>query len=250
MLSAVGTFARSLLPGTLIGNIQDERAITGTTAPDTSGALQAAAARPPGPVGLIADALDANALVSAMHGATARWHAEPPADGNTNHILALHHANFMLWHLEDDARNPAATAEEVAGVKRSIDRVNQTRNDFAEAVDVQLLQVLQQAGLPQPTAPLHSETPGQILDRLSILSLKRFHTEEETHRQTASEAHRMRNLERLAILHEQSRDLTDCLQDLWVAILRGERRFKQYRQFKMYNDPELNPVLYRAGYRR
>ncbi len=96
-----------------------------------------------------------------------------------------------------------------------------------------------------PLAPLHSETPGLIVDRMSILSLKIYHTGEEARRETATEAHRRRNQDRLAVLEEQRSDLAGCLDVLWRQIVAGERRFKLYRQMKMYNDPELNPVLYR-----
>jgi hypothetical protein len=74
--------------------------------------------------------------------------------------------------------------------------------------------------------------------------LKIYHTEEEAHRATATEPHRQRNAERLALLAEQRGDLAGCLDDLWTKVLEGKRRFKLYRQLKMYNDPELNPAMY------
>jgi hypothetical protein len=83
-----------------------------------------------------------------------------------------------------------------------------------------------------------------MIDRLSILALKIFHTREEAHRGSATEAHRQRNAERLALLEEQRDDLAACLDALWSEVLDGKRRFKLYRQMKMYNDPELNPVMY------
>jgi hypothetical protein len=92
----------------------------------------------------------------------------------------------------------------------------------------------------------HSETPGMMMDRLSILSLKLFHTQEELDRAAAPPGHRERNAERLATLQEQRDDLARCLDRVWTQVCAGERYFKQYRQLKMYNDPELNPVLYRA----
>jgi hypothetical protein len=95
------------------------------------------------------------------------------------------------------------------------------------------------------TTPLHSETPGMMIDRLSILALKRFHTAEEAVRPDATPAHHQRNRERLAILDAQRGDLAGCLDELWRDIQNGRRRFKLYRQLKMYNDPALNPVLYR-----
>jgi hypothetical protein len=84
-----------------------------------------------------------------------------------------------------------------------------------------------------------------MIDRLSILELKRFHTEEEVAR-AANEDHVQRNRERLAVLKEQRDDLRDALEALWAEVMSGKRRFKLYRQLKMYNDPALNPVLYRA----
>ena len=94
------------------------------------------------------------------------------------------------------------------------------------------------------TAPLHSESPGLILDRLSILALKLYHTAEESRRASASGEHRQRNIERLQLLEEQREDLAACLNTLWTEVLSGKRRFKLYRQLKMYNDPDLNPAVY------
>jgi hypothetical protein len=86
-----------------------------------------------------------------------------------------------------------------------------------------------------------------MIDRLSILALKIYHTREEAERAGAPEGHAERNLERLAILEEQRRDLSACLDALWRETLEGTRRFKLYRQLKMYNDPALNPAVYRAS---
>jgi hypothetical protein len=96
-----------------------------------------------------------------------------------------------------------------------------------------------------PRGEQHSETPGMMIDRLSILSLKLFHTRQELDRSGAPAGHRERNVERFATLQGQRDDLTRCLERLWLQVCGGERSFKQYRQLKMYNDPELNPVLYR-----
>jgi hypothetical protein len=188
--------------------------------------------------------LDALLIVRMQDENTAAWHetaiAQVEADGLLAIAMAQHRANFDLWHEEDKARDPGATDADIAGVKRAIDKLNQRRNDLVERMDAWLLDALEQ----NERAPLHSETPGLMIDRLSILALKIFHTREEAHRVTAREAHRQRNAERLALLEEQRSDLAACLDSLWADVLDGKRRFKLYRQLKMYNDPELNPVLY------
>jgi len=159
-------------------------------------------------------------------------------------VARQHLANFELWHIEDEARAPGATDHEIAGVKRRIDRTNQRRNDLAEELDRILLEWLAGRGLPRPAAALHSESPGLMIDRLSILALKIYHTREETGRVDAPQGHAERNSQRLAVLEEQRADLAGCLDALWRETLAGERRFKIYRQLKMYNDPSLNPAIY------
>jgi hypothetical protein len=180
---------------------------------------------------------------------TAVWHQETPAVPSLltefDRALAEQHlANFELWHAEDAARTPEASDHDLAAIKRFIDRANQRRNDLTERCDELLLDSLQQRNLPAADAELHSETPGLILDRLSILSLKLFHTREEIDRAEAPPGHRERNVERLRILTEQRSDLARSLDRLWQQVLEGTRRFKLYRQLKMYNDPSLNPAVY------
>jgi hypothetical protein len=153
-------------------------------------------------------------------------------------VLDQHRANYDLWHREDQARDPHASDATIVQVKHDIDRLNQRRNDLAEQIDIALLQL----SPTHPSAPLHSESPGLIIDRLSILALKIFHTGEQLHRSTPE--HQQRNQSRLSVLNEQRTDLAACLDDLWSDVLAGRRRFKLYRQLKMYNDPTLNPVLY------
>jgi Protein of unknown function (DUF4254) len=179
-------------------------------------------------------------MTAALHETEGELEIEASADGLMALAMAQHRANFELWHEEDKARAPEVTDAEIARVKRAIDVLNQRRNDLVEKMDLWLLARLEQ----NPAAPLHSETPGLMIDRLSILALKIYHTHEEAHRASATEGHRIRNAERLALLEEQRKDLADCLDALWAEVLNGTRRFKLYRQMKMYNDPELNPAVY------
>jgi hypothetical protein len=201
--------------------------------------------------------LSADAIARLHDQLTSTWHLEPADGGATASPAGLvaesdwldlvarqHRANFDLWHIEDLARAPGATDAELASVKRRIDPTNQRRNDLAEELDRALLAWLSPRKLPRQTAPLHSETPGLMIDRLSILSLKVFHTREEAARADAPPGHAQRNRERLGTLEEQRADLSRCLDELWQETLAGIRRFKIYRQFKMYNDPSLNPAIY------
>jgi hypothetical protein len=193
--------------------------------------------------------LSAGEIVALQDRLTELWHRtagpEEAVAGEWLELVARQHrANFDLWHIEDEARAPHVTDAELARVKRRIDPTNQLRNDLAEELDRQLLKWLEARGLPNAAAPLNSESPGPIVDRLSILGLKIYHTREETARPDAPEGHRERNLARLQVLEEQRRDLAGCLDALWRETVNGQRGFKLYRQMKMYNDPALNPAIY------
>ncbi len=192
------------------------------------------------------DVPDVRALAALQMLWTSEWHRTSPTLPHSLGLISLiqqeHRANFALWHEEDKARDPSATDPQIAAVKRAIDSLNQQRNDFVEDIDEWLLRHLP---MPAPTAAAHSETPGMMLDRLSILALKVFHTREESERPDASPEHHQRNAERLLILNEQRSDLSSALAALLDAIVAGEKSFKLYRQMKMYNDPDLNPEVYR-----
>ncbi|MGI4757219.1 MAG: DUF4254 domain-containing protein [Janthinobacterium lividum] len=189
--------------------------------------------------------LNAAGLVQNFKQHTSLWHQiEPQSDAENETALHLHLTNFQLWHLEDSARDPLATDATIAQVKRTIDKTNQRRNDLVERFDAELLLALSASHLPAASAPMHSETPGLIVDRLSILALKIFHTDEQVRRENTSVEHRARNQQRLLVLQQQSADLATCLSCLWQEVCEGKRRYKLYQQLKMYNDPDLNPVLY------
>ncbi len=189
--------------------------------------------------------------INRVHEETvAAWHEGPIANDYAGFLQAVceqHACNFRLWHEEDIARSRDVTDERIAEVKRAIDGHNQKRNDRIENLDELLLAQLDEQGVVTPSdAPLNTETPGSTIDRLSILSLRIFHLEEELARTDASEEHRQKVAMRLSICRVQQHDLSASLDMLLEDIFSGRRRLKVYRQLKMYNDPTLNPFLYKA----
>lgn len=168
---------------------------------------------------------------------------QPGPQGAWLAIDANHRFNSLLWDEENRARRRDVGPAEIAASKGLIDRYNQQRNDAVEAIDEALLAQLAQVRQTD-SARLSSETAGAMIDRLSILALKIFHMRGQTQRAEAGAAHidtcRAR-LQRLAI---QRHDLACCLDRLLDEAHRGQAYFKVYRQFKMYNDPSLNPYLY------
>ncbi|MSU72844.1 MAG: DUF4254 domain-containing protein [Opitutus sp.] len=179
---------------------------------------------------------------------TRLWHDQPTASlPEAADLLRLagenHRRNFDLWHAEDEARRDDLGAAHVYRTKRAIDRLNQERNDFIQRMDEWLINELHP---PTAGCPLNSETPGMMIDRLSILALKSYHMAVEAERTEATPEHRQKAAQKLAIINRQRGDLQACLQELPDDIARGRRTFRVYFQFKMYNDPTLNPALYAA----
>jgi hypothetical protein len=162
-------------------------------------------------------------------------------------IARQHYFNFALWHEEDDARSPSASDTVIAGVKRRIDRLNQQRNDAIETIDLFLSDWL--AGIPidaPASARQNTETVGSVIDRLSILSLRLYHLDEQWNRTNVDPEHKERTAAKISVCREQQRDLAKGLDELLVDICQGVKRHKVYRQFKMYNDPTLNPAIYNS----
>ena len=193
--------------------------------------------------------------------ATSGWPLDEPAPrddaaggGLWRWIQANHRFNSQLWNEEDLARRTLVADAEIAANKRAIDRFNQARNDATERVDEVLLVALglvdaasARTDAPRSTAPagarLNSETAGSMIDRLSILALKVHAMRAQTLRADVAPEQRDASVGRLARLEEQRRDLAACLDALLADSAAGRACFKVYRQFKMYNDPQLNPVL-------
>jgi hypothetical protein len=154
-----------------------------------------------------------------------------------------HRYNTLLWNEEDKARRTDVGSMEIAISKRLIDQYNQKRNDAVEAIDEAILAKLD-ACPHLDNARLNSETAGAMIDRLSILCLKILHMREQTQRTDADAEHIATCAAKLQRLTLQRQDLASCLDELLRDAREGRAYFKIYRQFKMYNDPALNPYLY------
>jgi hypothetical protein len=171
--------------------------------------------------------------------------SNPFADGSFDALLyGKNWIDTVQWHLEDIVRNPEIDPVEGLKLKRRIDKSNQERTDLVERVDDYFLERFKNA-VPKPGARINSETPAWLLDRMSILMLKIYHMEEQTRRTDASGDHLAKCQSKLSMLMEQKGDMRAAFDELMEDIGTGVRRFKVYRQVKMYNDPSLNPVLYK-----
>jgi hypothetical protein len=188
---------------------------------------------------------DSGVIAGQQTRLTELWHRQEPAvesAGFAGLVAHNHLRNFQLWHEEDVARRNDLGFERVFQAKRAIDKYNQERNNFIEEMDKVLVAALQPA---ESGCPRNSETPGMIIDRLSILALKEFHMREETERADAAASHREACAAKLARIVRQRSDLTQSLAELLADVAARRRTFAVYYQFKMYNDPALNPQLYR-----
>jgi hypothetical protein len=149
----------------------------------------------------------------------------------------------VQWHLEDIIRNPSIEPVEALAIKRRIDRSNQERTDLVELIDSYFLDRYKDAK-PLPEATINTESPAWAVDRLSILVLKIYHMYQEVIRPDAEPTHKAACEAKLSVLMEQKKDLSEALDQLLSDIEEGKKYMKIYKQMKMYNDPELNPILY------
>ena len=149
----------------------------------------------------------------------------------------------VQWHYEDIIRLPDIDPVEALTLKRKIDASNQVRTDMVEFIDSYYLDIFKNVKI-QPDAKINTESPAWAIDRLSILALKIYHMSEEANRETASDQHRLNCEQKLQVLLEQRIDLSSAIDDLLQSIAHGKKYMKVYKQMKMYNDDELNPMLY------
>lgn len=158
-------------------------------------------------------------------------------------LYAKNRIDAVQWHLEDIIRDPEIDPVAALALKRRIDRSNQDRTDMVEELDSYFRQEYADVKVLD-NATINTESPAWALDRLSILALKIYHMAAEVARTDASEEHKARCAAKLAVLEEQRVDLTSAIDALLDDIAAGRKYMKVYRQMKMYNDADTNPVLY------
>lgn len=156
-----------------------------------------------------------------------------------------HRFNYQLWHAEDRARREDKGFEYVYHAKREIDHCNQQRNNRMEAIDQLLWETYKPS--THKKARLHSETPGMMIDRLSIMALKSYHMQLQTVRLETSLDHQRQCQQKLNVILAQQSQLAACYDQFTQEVKEGTATFRVYHQFKMYNDPTLNPELYNAS---
>lgn len=151
----------------------------------------------------------------------------------------------VQWHLEDIIRDPEIDPVEALALKRRIDASNQDRTDLVERIDSYFYEKYHEV-IAKPTAKINTESPAWAMDRLSILHVKLWHMQVEVDRKDVSAEQHMRCVEKMDVLKEQLKDMTISISQLLEDYKNGERVMKVYKQMKMYNDPSLNPVLYKG----
>ncbi len=165
-----------------------------------------------------------------------------PKDGISHLLYRKNWIDTVQWHYEDIIRDPDIDPVEALVLKRKIDASNQDRTDLVEDIDSYFLKKYQSVKIMED-AVINTESPAWAIDRLSILALKIYHMREEAERKDASEEHIKKCQEKLGVLLEQRVDLSAAIDQLLKDIEAGRKYMKVYKQMKMYNDDELNPVL-------
>ena len=170
--------------------------------------------------------------------------SNPYPNGSIEYLLYLKNwIDTVQWHLEDIIRDPNIDPVEALKIKRRIDRSNQERTDMVEYIDSYFLDKFKGVTVAAD-ARINTESPAWAIDRLSILALKIYHMQQEVLRKDVGEKHIAECQRKLDTLLQQRVDLSGAIDELLDDMAEGRKYMKVYKQMKMYNDPELNPVLY------
>ncbi|MER6011551.1 DUF4254 domain-containing protein [Streptomyces bluensis] len=140
-------------------------------------------------------------------------------------VTRLHAVNGRLWDTEDRVRSALLTPVQVADCKREIDQLNAERNALAERAD-EILGALAHSG-DDAAAPLHTETLASVVDRLSVLTLRIWHSERASARDELARR-------RVPALHQQREELCAALDTLVSDAIAGRRRLPVPARYKFY----------------
>jgi len=192
--------------------------------------------------------IESKKLLDLFDRKTIEWHKVEPNELEEietidDAILKLLLRNFQLWHTEDEARRKDVPDSCIADCKRKIDKLNQSRQDIIEKCD-ELIILIWPWVSENSDLPMNTETPGSVIDRLSVASLKMFHMKEQTLRTDVGSLHIAKCNDKLNALGNQRKDLALAFDQLIEGLCEHRKKLKVYRQFKMYNDPSLNPAMY------
>ncbi len=165
-----------------------------------------------------------------------------PKDSIEHLLYRKNWIDTVQWHYEDIIRDPEIDPSSALELKRKIDASNQDRTDLVEYIDSYFLNKYQSVEIKND-ATINTESPAWAIDRLSILALKIYHMNEEATRKDASREHLSKCQSKLQVLVEQKKDLSTAIDQLLLDIEAGRKYMKVYKQMKMYNDEELNPIL-------
>ena len=170
----------------------------------------------------------------------------PYKKGEFSHLLYQKNwIDTVQWHLEDIIRDPEIDPKEALKIKRIIDASNQKRTDLVEYIDGYFLEKYKDI-MVKSSATINTETIAWAIDRLSILALKIYHMNEEANRESADQNHKNNCQAKLDVLNNQKADLCSAIDQLVTDIESGDKYIKVYKQMKMYNDQDLNPILYKT----
>ena len=181
---------------------------------------------------------------------TNEWHTDITKGINNQGVVSQdivnnHLMNFKIWHAEDIARQTDVPDSVIANCKHDIDVLNQRRTVYYEAIDEYFMSLLQDVVINDSNVPYNTESVGSIIDRLSILSLKIYHMQEEKRRRTVEDSEYESVSNKLELLLRQKQDLVMAFKHLIQEYFDGNKRPLSYKQFKMYNNKSLNPMLYK-----
>lgn len=157
-------------------------------------------------------------------------------------IYLLIKTNKTLWGLEDSVRIIEFGDEHVARAKKDIDIYNQKRNDLIRELDIVLHKLLNVSkGVKES---FYSESPGMIIDRLSIIFIKLSFVQKIIS-VIEENGLKMEYVEKEKILKKQTESIGNFLDLYMKRLLKKEVFFNIQQHVKIYNDVRIRKYVKR-----